>query len=247
MKINAYIMANKSQEVPIPIPGEEVTENISWSYTAPTISFTMRNQNRGNYQPDGTYTNGSNAGGYQYTEYGEEGHVPGKVGWHKDLYIDSGYTTSDVRLNNATGSVTVSGLTAGKYVVVIDHWIGCRVYWRTETPPYNLGYWNTQAEKTIKQGTHGVVYGEIVGIERYQGGNYAIGALGGIHIRQKCNITVEEDETSKTITYGDDSFSLQALAGFHHYGTDLDDILVGSFYSAAYAINPRLYTDGGNA
>lgn len=254
MKISAYIMANKSQEAPIPTPGEEITEGISWSYTTPAIYYTARNQNSSNFQPVGTYTVGSNTGGgYQYIERGDEGNVPCKVGWHKDLYADYvpgesyRYISSDVCITNVTGSVTVSGLTAGKYVVVIDHWVGCRSWSMFQEPDYHLGYYNKQAEKTIRQSANGIVYGEIVGIERYPGGGYEIGTLGGIHVRQKCNITIEEGETSKTITYGDSSFSLQALAGLHHYGTRNQDTVLSVFYSSALAINPRVYTDGGDS
>lgn len=255
MNIKVRALTNKIRSIPIPVPGEEITTGISWSYVTPAIYYTARNQYSNNFQPSGTYTVSANTGGgYQYTERGDEGNVPCKVGWHKDLYADYvpqqtyRYISSDVRLTNAKGSVTVTGLTAGKYVIVIDHWMGCRSwgYFSDETR-YHLDYSNTQATKTIKQGEHGIVYGELIGIEKYRGGSYEIGVMGGIHLRQSCNITVEEGETSKTITYGDDSFSFSALAGLHHYGIRNQDMVLGSFYSCAYAINPRLYTDGGSA
>lgn len=248
-------LTNKIRSIPIPVPGEEITTGITWTYTAPAIYYTARNQYSNNYQPSGTYTVSANTGGgYQYNEHGDEGNVPCKVGWHKDLYADRvpdqsyRYISSDVRLTDAKGSVTLSfsGLPNGKYVVVIDHWMGCRSWMNIEDETlYHLEYSYKQATKTVKQGIHGIVYGELIGIEKYRGGSYGIGTMGGIHVRQSCNITINEGETSKLITYGDDSFSIQALAGLHHYGTHNYDIVLSSFYSCAYGINPRLYTDGG--
>lgn len=255
MQIEAYVMANRTQEIPVPVPGEEITTGITWTYTTPAIYYTIRNQSPYNYQPVGTYTVSVNSyDSYSYNETEPpmvEGCVPCKKGWHKNFYADYApgesyrYTSSDIRITEIKGSVTANGLTPGRYVIVIDYWVGSRSVGDFQEPDYKLDYSGYQSHMTVKQGTHGIVSGEIIGLEKWTGTRgYGIGTLGGIHVRQKCNVTVAEGETSKVITYGDNSFSLSALAGLHNFGVEYSDIVVGSFYSAAAGINPKIYTDG---
>ena len=127
MKLSAYIMANRSQAIKVPEPGEEVTSGFSWSYSNPVISYMMQNVDRGTGEAVGTWTEGTSQSNIQGQNWKDiEGAVPSDVGWHQDLYADhppgsSGrYTSRDVRMTNITGSImlNINNLPAGKYVSV---------------------------------------------------------------------------------------------------------------------------------
>lgn len=253
MKISAYILANRSQEVPVPVPGEEITTGISWSLPNCTFHYKLRHMNAGNYQPIDRYTIGTKSA------YFTRGNWYENAGWLPctyfadgvgcDLYIDSQYQTSDriyyADIQNLTGSVTVSGMAAGKYVVVLDHYIGGQRHF-AEYDPYNYEFTPTdeRASKIIRSDTNGVTYGQIIGVEKYEPSQGVdVGAGWVIHYEQRSSITVEEGETSKTISFGGDGFAQSALCATHHTG----DMGFGAaiFYSARYGIRTRLYKDGG--
>lgn len=254
MKISAYILANRAQEVPVPVPGEEVTTGISWSYTNPIIHYSLKDMNRGDYSEPGTWTDGTAQSRTQYQDWKNiEGAVPSDVGWHQDYYCGTapegyGYGSKELVVSNFTGNIMLnfSGLNPGKYVAVFDHWLGCRESHRfpSEDPTrYLMDYSAFQSSQSIAMGANGIVYGEIKGIEEYFSTKaYALGALGGIHFEQRCEFTIGEGDTSKTFAYGDDSFSMIRLAGFHHRDTDRYGVLAASFYSGTSAIRSRLYT-----
>ncbi len=257
MKINGFIMANRAQEVPIPIPGTEVTTGISWSYTNPVTYYSARNIKVRTGYEDGTWTRSHNTSYSQYTNWNQYPQcVPAKVGWHQDYYCDVDpdddlhrrMSSRYVILENVTGQITLNlqNVPAGKYVVVVDHWYGSRsqdLY--TNDTRYAIEPTNLVADKSIRQGEHGVVYGEIVGIEKYVDTpiGYSLGNLGGIHLRQRVALTIEEGDTSKVIKYGDSTFGMPLLAQFLHRGYDRQDHVISSFYSAALGLAPRLYKE----
>ena len=59
MKLSAYIMANRSQAVKVPEPGEEVTSGFSWTYSNPIISYMANDVDSGYYNPTGDWKTGT--------------------------------------------------------------------------------------------------------------------------------------------------------------------------------------------
>ncbi len=251
MKINAYILANKAQEVPIPIPGTEVTSGFSWSYSNPIIYFTCNDVNSYNYEPIGTWTTGTSQSWSQYTNWKNDPNaVPADVGWHEDLW-HSGNVTNEMHFTNITGSITlnISNLPAGKYVAIFDHWFGSRTSYEfpvVSNGKYMMDEIAVQGTWSIKNGANGIVYGKVIGIEEYISNiGYSLGTLGGLHFEQRCEFTIEQGDTTKTFTYGDSTFGIPTLCGLRHKGAikQKSDILSGAFYSATTAIRAKLYTE----
>lgn len=247
MKINAYIMANRTQEVPIPVPGEEITTGISWSMSNTTFHYKLRHMNGGTYQPLNEYTIAtSTAYATANTWYENTGWLPVNFiadGNGCDLYAENSHAFCEADIQNIEGYVVLSGLSAGKYVVVLDHYIGGR----SKLPYddwYTFGMTDFHNEKTIRQDTNGIVYGELIGVELYDpDAGYDTGKGWVVHIKQMCNIEIAEGETSKTISYGGTAFAQSLFASSHHtalYG-------FGAFYAARFGLRTRVYTDGGNA
>lgn len=257
MNVSAYILANKSQEVPVPEPGEEVTSGFSWTYSNPVVAYTMQNVDPGYGTIVGTWTTGTSQSNTQYQNWKNiEGAVPSDVGWHQDLYADkmegssTRYTSRDVEITNVTGSITlnISNLPAGKYVAIFDHWCGSRLsrYFPSQDPTrYMIDETAIQGMQSITQGTNGIVYGVVRGIEEYLAPNtsYSLGVLGGLHLEQRCEFTIADGDTTKTFTYGDSTFGVTNLCANRHRGLNKWDLIVSSFYSATTAIRARLYTE----
>lgn len=264
MQIKAHILANRTQEVPIPIPGTEITQGISWSYTNPTVYASVLNDKPGGaYWSQKSETCTDRMMGWD--NWGRDDVLPASIAWHGyNLYGDVNpddqhqrkFWIWEGRLYNVKGSFTVSGLntlTPGKYVVVCDHWYGSREngYWGGDhTKPYGVNsIVNVKNLKTVRQGTHGVVYGETNGLECEYVPNpaigYSMGVLYGIHIVQKAEIVVEEGDTSKTITYGDSSFALQDFCETKEiWYSPSGDAGTSTRYSEVVGLRPKLYTDG---
>ena len=257
MKLSAYIMANRSQGVEVPEPGEEVTGGFSWSYSNPVVAYTMQNVDPGYGTIVGTWTTDTSQSNTQYQNWKNiEGAVPSDVGWHQDLYADkmegssARYTSRDVEITNVTGSITlnISNLPVGKYVAIFDHWCGGRVnmYFPSVYPDkYIIDETAVQATQSIAMGTNGLVYGKIRGVDEYNPTNtsYDLGCLAGLHLEQRCEFTVSEGDTTKTFTYGNSTFGLASLCANRHRGISKWDLIVSSFYSATTAIRARLYTE----
>jgi hypothetical protein len=256
MHINSFIMSDKAQEVPIPVPGEEITTGISWSMSNITFHYRLRHIDAGTYQMLDRYTIGTkSAYPTANTWYENTGWLPVNLiadGNGCDLYIDSQYQRSDrigyADIQNIVGSVTVSvsGLQAGKYVVVLDHYIGGRSQ-LTEVDPYDYALEETdlRASKIIRPDTNGITYGQIIGVEKYNPeAGYDAGDGWVVHYEQRSSITVEEGDTSKTISFGGDGFAQSALCATHHYNQSDNMLTGGLFYQARYGVRTRLYTEG---
>ena len=237
----------------VPEPGEEVTSGFSWSYSNPIISYMANDVDRGYYTPTGGWKTGTAQSNTQRTGWKNiEGAVPADVGWHIDYYFTNGYMSNDVRVTNMVGSITlnISNLPAGKYVAIFDHWFGSRE--TTYFPVYSEGKYAMsdiaiQGLQSIKMGTNGLVYGAVRGTEEYlaPGSSYAMGVLGGLHLEQRCEFTVADGDTTKTFTYGDDTFGIPTLCGLRHNGAVMSkyDCFLGSFYGGSLAIRARLYKE----
>lgn len=264
MKINGFIMADKSQEVPIPIPGEEVTTGISWTYSNPTVYASIQNADARPQPLDWWYPTETVTDRYpngdQYEDY-YHGILPAKMSWigyrleGEEYAPGRNYGVWECRLTNVKGSFTINGLeslTPGKYVIVCDHWYGSRdpLKWSDNSEFTHNEVQNLIATKTIKQGTHGVVYGEtdgqIVYFDPSPTPGYGYGILHGIHIVQRCAFTVEQGDTSKTFTFGDDSFGLinfgEVCGWWYSPGGDNRRTSL-TRYGETIGLRPRLYKE----
>lgn len=266
MKINAHILANRAQEVPIPIPGTEITTGLTKSMGNLTISYEVSYMNNYNYQPMpdvprtiATIVRSSPSYVHYYDRTGIEGNpLPVDFERHWDGNFEqrpspaSGY---ECYLKNFSGSVTFGGLSAGKYVAVIEHYYGTRSAsdW-SGTPPKPSSYCDVigaLTPKIIKGTEDGVCYGETTGAEetyRCDVG-YSLGNGRVVKFVQKQSFIVAEGETGKTITFGGDNFSLSqfcTLLSGNQFDTGQKNG-IGSFFSGTAAWRTRVYTDGGNA
>lgn len=264
MKINGYILANRTQEVPIPVPGEEVTTGISWTYSNPTVYASIWNADARPQPLDWWYPTETVTDRFPNGDQYEEsypGILPAKMSWIGYRLEGEEYEPGrnlgvwEGRLTNVKGSFTISGLeslTPGKYVIVCDHWYGSRdsLKWSDDTESTHNEVQNLIATKTIKQGTHGVVYGEtdgqIVYFDPSPTPGYGYGILHGIHIVQRCAFTVGQGDTSKTFTYGDDSFGLsnfgEVCAWWYNPGGN-NQRTSHTRYSETIGLRPRLYKE----
>lgn len=256
MNVSAYILANRSQEIKVPEPGEEVTTGFSWTYSNPVVSYTMQDTDPGTAEIIGTWTENTSQSQTQYQNWkNTPGAVPSDVGWHQDLYADLApggyrYTSRNVQILNVAGSITlnISSLPAGNYVAIFDHWCGSRIpmYYPSNYPDkYMIDETAIRNVQTIAQGTNGIVYGAVRGIEEYDPPNvsYSLGDLAGLHLEQRCEFVVAEGDTTKTFTYGDSTFSMTSLCANRHRGLNKWDLIVSNFYSATTAIRARLYKE----
>lgn len=263
MKINGYILANRTQEAPIPIPGTEVQATLDFS-TLPTIHASIANgawvQAQGGYYTDHwTYpvvTTSGAPGSITENGYTHDGWLPTNRDWETGVYADEGWGVYDqAQQNNVVGNVKISGLQAGKYVIVLEHYLGCRDVsrWQT-TPPRDsnpTGAENMRSFKTIKQGTYGIVYGEYNGDYVYDQSTqgYEIGNGRVSKFTQKCNVTVDGTSQIITITFGDSSFSIADFCDVVTRYVDPDgNPMSGSrYFTSKYGVRVRVYTDGGNS
>lgn len=206
MKINGYILANRTQEVPIPIPGEEVQATV----TAGNLSVHFESTD--GKVPEEIHTDSvSNFSLLPVAWDQMEGSIPANFHCNYSLYSQSSYEKG-WWIDNVTGTITFSGLTAGKYVAELTFYIGDRnknMYDLTH-PFSKVEAENINSVKMIRQGDLGIVYGELdPEMVTYQGSNTGIDDYGRvIKLTQRFNFTVAEGATSATITYGDSVMSL---------------------------------------
>lgn len=261
MKINAYIMANRTQEVPIPIPGEEVTENISWEYGLPTLYGMIENgswqQGRGYFTDHISYpvvTSSGYPGSITNDGYENEGWIPTNRDWETGLYADEGwgiYVRSIIQNVKGTVTLNFTGLPAGKYVAVFEHFYGSRDVsrWST-TPPVDsnlVAAENIQKTKTIGMSTHGIVYGEYNGDyvfdQSTQG--YSIGNGRMCKFTQRIAFTIAEGETSKVFKYGEDGFALSDFCEVveRFFSSDGTPSVGGRYNTKKTGIRTRLYKE----
>ena len=266
MKINGFIMANRAQEVPIPIPGTEITTGLTKSMGQLKISFEIPYENSSTYEPmpsvqptKSTITLSAPDYVHYYDMTGITGNpLPVDFQRHWDGRYESRPNPAIAyrcELKNFIGSVTFGGLSAGKYVAVIEHYYGTRSTgtWGG-TPPKPLCYAEVLGAlnaKIIRGTEDGVCYGETTGAtEEYICDiGYALGNGTIVKFIQKQSFVVAEGQTGKTITFGGDNFSLSQFCtvASGNLSTDGKKVLYGAFFSGTAAWRTRVYTDGGNA
>lgn len=264
MKINGFLLANRSQNAPIPIPGEEVTTGLTKSMGNLTISYEISYMNRGNYQPMpdvprtvATIVRSSPNYVHYYDMTGITGNpLPVDFQRHWDGNYEqrpSPATGYECYLKNFSGSITFGGLQPGKYVAVIEHYYGTRLCWYyTSDPPVRAYYcevFGALNTKTVHQTEDGVCYGETTGVtEDYNCDiGYSLGNGTVVKFIQKQSFIVPEGETGKTITFGGDNFSMSQFCTLLSGGQFVSGQKsgIGSFFSGTAAWRTRVYTDGG--
>jgi hypothetical protein len=193
--------------------------------------------------------------------YGRDDVLPASVAWHgynllPDVNPDDThhrrYAVWEGKLLNVTGTITVSGLSAGKYVAMIDHWYGNRdiIYWSSEgnPPAFHCEIQNLKRTKLVKRTEDGVLYAHTTGNQAFYYPSpslgYAMGNFIGVHIVQEVLFTLEEGQTSKVITYGDESsFALSDFCEHAYWKLNPDGGHgVDTRYSEVIGLRPKLYT-----
>ena len=264
MNIKARALTNKIRSILIPIPGEEITTGLTKSMGSFTISYEISYMNAGNYQPMpdvprtvATIVRSSP----NYVHYYDRAEITGNpLPVDFERHWDGNYeqrpspaSAYECYLKNFSGSFTFGGLSAGKYVTVIEHYYGTRIAsnW-SGTPPKPSSYCEvlgTLNPKTIRVTEDGVCYGETTGVEEtYQCDlGYALGEGRVIKFIQKQSFIVAEGQTEKTITFGGDNFSMSQfcalLSGDQSSSGQKSGI--GPWFSGTAAWRMRVYTDGG--
>lgn len=262
MQIKAHILANRAQEVPIPIPGTEITTGLTKSMGNVSVHFVENYCNSGNFQPmpsveptDKTINVATPSYVHYYDRTGITGNpLPVDFETHWDGWCDTrpspamGY---ECFIQNVSGRIVFGGLTPGKYVAVIEHYYGDRGtgYW-SSTPPKPSSFCQVNGiftPKYVRGTTDGVCYGETTGAsEEYRCDiGYALGNGRVVKFIQKQSFVVGENETGKTITFGGDNFSLSQFCTL--VGADLssegDVRPFGAFFSGTVAWRTRVYTE----
>ena len=211
MNISAYIMANRSQEVPIPTPGEEVEATI----TGGILYYPYHQTNKG-YEgatTDNTYSLHLD----EVTRTKSETEIPANFAPNGNdfcsLYPASGAgAVADCWGLPTRGSFTLSignTLPVGKYVFEVVHYMGNPniSYWSGTSVPSGGTEWdNIVSQKIIRSGTHGVIYAEInPEMQTYTGENSSslypfIGRVMETTVRYA--FEVRAGDTTKTFAWG---------------------------------------------
>ena len=220
MKINGYILANRTQEVTIPTPGEEVEATITPNGSIRYDFYMFKNENvdRGTVYPAGgadlsasrTWQRyGDQQSGEYWSKQGEDCvpcNVSGNGGndyttfspssevlWNGRHYV---YDYMDYYTPN--GSIIVSGLQPGKYVFELTHWIG----YDDKTSETSVVRVDGNQSRIIKVGTHGVIEGAVFpDATLYTGYNDSYKGY-VVKARLRYAFTVSEGDLSKTFEFG---------------------------------------------
>lgn len=251
MNISAYIMANRSQEVPIPVPGTPIECTISAG--SMTVHFTSTDGKSPEEITDKTESYPL----IPVTWYQNEGAIPCNYHCDYSLYSNSSWEKG-FWIESVKGSITYSGLTPGKYVSVHEFYIGVRdrTNYSPQHPSMKAEAVNIIATKTVKQASGGgIAYGELDPTMLSYPGVQDSGAddFGRvIKITQKVSFEVADGATSATVQYGDTSFGLEQLCRIFiaHLDSNGNVRQTQNQYGRnvciwQFNIRTRLFTDGG--
>ena len=271
MNVSAYILANKSQEVPVPIPVDPVeatitaSANIGFAYNAthyseePIASVDFSASNTFSMEDDSISGETGVEQGFDCPPCNAS-HSDGWVSlyiYDEALFNGRHYVADDFRLYTTSGSFTidVSGLDAGKYVFEVTHWIGAH-----DNSKWNANVYTKDVQivgnkgRVIKSGTHGAIegiaYPEVV---TYAGWNWSeyqspryMGRVIKVVIRYA--FTVQAGATTKTFAWGDNAdISLRDLWNYVKIFDVNSDGSQGSFsnwFNTHFTSRAKLYTGG---
>lgn len=228
MKISAYILANRAQEVPVPVPGEVVEATIEPVGTVNFAYYCYNSQIPGEAFFTTTRTpgmQGDTSSGEYYLSQGYDcppcncgnNGSSGEVSlYHQDDALWNGrhYIATEDHLFTTGGSFKLTfgnQMAPGNYVFEIIHYIGTDavgVWTGTDIPMSRVIVVGNKGT-VIKAGTHGVVEGTVYPEEIvYQGAKvnpyqapYYRGRV--ISVRMRYAFTVSEGDTEKVFTWGD--------------------------------------------
>lgn len=261
MKINAHILANRTQEVPIPVPVEpvEATITLNGSFRYDYHMRKYENTDRGVTYPDyeadittwrsGSVQRDTNSGEYWRTQGYDT--IPCNVGGNSNGTWATFYAEGEGFWNGRhdvydymnyygpTGSFTVSGLQAGKYVFQLIHWFG----YQSDSEKRVVRVDGSKG-RIVKSGTHGViegiVYPEVV---TYTGGQGDLAKGKVIKAVIRYAFTVSEGETTKTFEFGrGKDISFEDLWD-SVYMTEGDSSV---WANCSSSFNAKVFTNGGN-
>lgn len=245
MKINAYILANRSQGVEPPVPVDPVSATITaGTFYVPYHEINAQETSQ-TCDKTSTYTPG---------HITEPSGVP--IDWCASSDADfislkpdwtRGGVTSPCTIYPTKGSFTlnVGNLTPGKYVFEVVHFIGTNADNWTTTPPKPSSKVEVDSVKPriIKTGTHGQIEAVLnpEQIEYTDGSptasrNYSTRT---IETRVRYGFTIASGDTTKTFEWGANTdINLNELwSGIKLYSLNTD----GSSTSFGAWVNARLY------
>lgn len=225
MKINGFIMADKSQEVPIPIPVDPVETtiekvgNIRYDF----LMRKFRNEDRGVVYPDasvnGSYEIGTwgkqwdNNSGEYWRAQGYDT-IPCNVGgstnlgvlltfnpeFSQDLWNGRHFILNYMEYYTPTGALQVTignNMPVGKYVFELTHWIG----FSDKNANNSRIRIDGNRKRIVKQGTHGAIEGVVLDNEYYSGGGQTYrGYVARARIRYA--FEVAQGDTTKIFEFG---------------------------------------------
>ena len=265
MKINGYILANRTQEVPIPIPIEPVEA----AFTASNIVYPYMMLNaRTQKSADLTNTRTpqkqlDDSSGEYYKEQGYDA-VPCNWGGSSSggiatLYpsSDMGNSYTDLEIYSPKGDITLTignTLTPGKYCFQMLFWLGFEDALGDTSGTAFKGHVaiDSVKDQIVKQGTNGIIHAKVIDADGviYEGAQISIyqdpkyrGNCVCVQVRYVFEIA--EGDTTKTFSFGNGTeFSFTELyRSIKMWETTSDYANRGSAWAnCVFLMNLKLFT-----
>lgn len=245
MKLSAFIMADKSQSVEIPVPGEPVECTISISSIS--LFYHMINGSTGEEEDGSTSRIGGTSNllesrelyGYDYVPVNFGGGNGGNIDVtiYPSANISRYYTDMIIRYVNGSFSVNVSGLSEGNYIFESVLYLGLHeVYWYSGgsiiADSSGAEVINSK-NRVIKGGSNGVIDILISETPEEYIGRNSVGCGRVISTRIRYAFTVVSGDTTKTFTFGSNAdMSLSDIcSGIKVYNLATDGVTKGSVFA----------------
>lgn len=262
MKVNSYLLADKSQMVEPPIPVEPVAASVADS--SYIITYHMLNEN---ISAEKTFTNNRNTQKQWDTSSGEyyvsQGYdcVPCNFGGsssgtevtlYPDATLNNYYTECHVLDQKGSFTLTVGSLPPGNYCFEITGWIGSHGigYQGDGTTPNSVVEVVGSKGAVVTAGEHGAIEGRIYPqVVRYPGANisqyqepYYLGRV--IMYRFRYAFTIESGDTTKVFKFGTgEAISLSDLCGSVKIYDQPSAGVKGSVWcNTEFSFNIKVYT-----
>ena len=214
MNINAYILANRTQEVPVPVPGEPVNCTI----TPPNPLVLPYRASNTALHADKDFTNTYAIYALSGYEYARQGYdcIPCNFGRDnitlkvesEEFWNGRHFIYTDMFLTTTTGSFTVdvSGLAQGQYVFEVDHWFGYNSFYTNVTYPDSVVQIVGSKGRVVKSGTHGIIEGYVESTSSTDYYGYDSSYKGRVvKARLRYAFDVASGDTTKTFAWGNNA------------------------------------------